>query len=349
MRTDPSGRLIRRLRRGLGCTAFAALLVFAAWPWITGPGAAAPRTVVFYGFSILGTTMEEAIFPGFRQHWRSLHGTEVEVISSFAASGTVTNQIIMGVPADLALLSVELDALRLADAGVVEPAAWRSLPDAGVVNRTPFVILVRPGNPKGIRDFEDLTRPGVGVVHPDPLTSGGAAWAILAEYGAGLRRPGGSPEEGYRLLLGVWRNVIALAASARAARTQFDQGFGDALVTYEQEALYDIARGRLAAEVVYPRATILSEHTLVPISRNISTDAAPIVDALVEYLWTEAAQREFVARGFRSILPHLDAANPAFGHIEAPFYVADLGGWERANKEIVQGVWRQRVLVELGR
>jgi sulfate transport system substrate-binding protein len=203
----------------------------------------------------------------------------------------------MGVPAHLAMLSLELDAERLSDAGVIPDKSWRRLPHSGTVNRTPFVILVRPGNPKGIRDFGDLAKPGVKVVHPDPLTSGGANWAIIAEYGAGLRSSPGQPLAGYNLLLGIWRTVAAQAASARAARTQFEIGFGDALITYEQEALWDRARGRLHAEIVYPRSTVLSEHTLVVIERNISPEERGLLDTFVSFLWSETAQRLFVERG----------------------------------------------------
>src|SRR5262249_35548856 len=212
-------------------------------------------------------------------------GESLEVIGSFAGSGTITNQMILGVPAQLALLSLESDALRLAKAGVIVEASWKRLPHGGVVNRTPFIILVRPGNPKSIHDFEDLARPGGRVVHPDPMPSGGANWAILAEYGAGARRAGGSPEAGRKLLAGVWRNVVAQASSARAARTQFDQGFGDALITYEQEPLADAKKGRLRGEVVYPKSTVLSEHILVTVDRNIRPADRPAIEALTRFLW----------------------------------------------------------------
>jgi sulfate transport system substrate-binding protein len=267
----------------------------------------------------------------------------IEIVGSFAGSGTVTNQILLGVPAQLALLSLESDAQRLADAGIVPAGSWRNLPHAGVVNRTPFIILVRPGNPKKIHDFDDLARPGIGVVHADPLTSGGAAWAILAEYGAGALAPDGGPEAGERLLTGIWKNVIAQAASARAARTQFDNGFGDALITYEQEPLADRARGRLKAEVVYPKRTILSEHTLVVVDRNVRPAARPAVMALANFLWSDEAQKLFVRNGFRSVDERWND-DPAFGTIEQPFSVADFGGWTRAKREIVDGIWKNRVL-----
>jgi sulfate transport system substrate-binding protein len=310
-------------------------------------GARPPRTIVFYGFSILREAIDKGVFPEFQRRWRERTGEKVELVSSFAGSGTITNQIILGVPAELALLSLELDAEKLGEARVIPLGSWRRLPFGGVVNRTPFIILVRPGNPRGIRGFQDLARPGVRVVHPDPLTSGGANWAIVAEYGAGARGSLDPARAGHDLLFGIWKNVVAQAASARAARTQFENGFGDALITYEQEAIWDRSRGRLQADVVYPRSTVLSEHTLVRIDRNIPRRDRDLVDAFQRFLWSEDAQRLFVKYGFRSVIEPLNAGNTAFGRIEDPFGIADLGGWERARREIVDAVWKERVLVEL--
>ena len=151
------------------------------------------------------------------------------------------------------------------------------------------------------------------------------------------------------MLLGIWRNVVAQASSARAARTQFENGFGDALITYEQEALWDQARGRLQAELVYPSSTILSEHTLVVIERNVEPEERDLIEAFVAFLWSEPAQRLFVQYGFRSVDERFNLANPAFGSISDPFLIDDFGGWSRAKQEIVDGVWKNQVLPELGR
>jgi sulfate transport system substrate-binding protein len=328
--------------------AVGAIALYAVWPWLPGGRGSQPRTIVLYGFSILGEVMNEGVLPAFQAGWQERNGERVEFATSFAGSGTITNQMILGVPADLAILSLELDALRLAEAGVLAGPTWSELPHAGVLNRSPFIILVRPGNPKAIHDFADLARPGIGVVHPDPLTSGGAQWAILAEYGSALRRTG-DPEQAYQQLLGIWRNVVAQSASARGARTQFESGFGDALITYEQEAIYDLARGRLEAGIVYPASTILSEHIVVTVDRNIQSDEEPLIQALVEFLWGDQAQQVFVAYGFRSVTESLNSANPDFGVINDPFTVADLGGWPQAKAEIIDGLWRGQVLEEIGR
>jgi sulfate/thiosulfate-binding protein len=343
-----SERLRDRLRGGLALAGGAALLLYALWPWLPIPHGkdrgSRPRTVVLYGFSILGEAMNQGIFPAFQKHWVA-EGHEPAVFrSSFSGSGTITNQILLGAPAQLALLSLESDADRLADAHVIPAGSWKSLPEGGVVNRTPFVIFVRKGNPLEIHDFGDLKRDGVRIVHPDPLTSGGANWAIVAEYGAGVREAGGDAAAGEAMLSGIWNNVAAQAASARAARTQFDNGFGDALITYEQEAVYDQSRGRFKSEVVLPRHTILSEHTLVVIDKNIRKADRALVDRFAKFLWSEEAQRIFVRYGFRSVNDEWNANRPEFGHIEDPFRIADFGGWRRAKKEIVEAIWKRRVL-----
>ncbi|HEV8339035.1 MAG TPA: substrate-binding domain-containing protein [bacterium] len=324
----------------------AALGLYALWPQLPW-GRNRTRTLVLYGFSILGEVMNEGIFPAFQARWQDRTGERVEFISSFASSGTITNQIILGVPAQVAILSLELDALRLVSSRVVTGPTWRALPHEGVVNRTPFIIMVRPGNPRRITDFDSLGTPGIGIVHPDPLTSGGAQWAILAEYGAALR--GRDREAAYEQLLGIWRNVVAQASSARAARTQFENGFGDALITYEQEGVRDRARGRLKADLVYPRSTILSDHTVVVIEKNIRPEERELVRSFVGFLWSEAGQQIFVDYGFRSVIDRLNAGNRSFGAIKDPFTVGDLGGWPRAKAEVIEAIWKARVLQEVGR
>ncbi len=337
----------RLVRLALPVVLLGGLFGYAVWPWLSGGREARVRTVILYGFSILGEMMNDAVFPAFQAEWEARTGERVEFISAFSASGTVTNQMILGVPAEVAILSLELDALRLVEAGVLPGPTWRDLPHGGIVNRTPFIILVRADNPRAITGFADLTRPGIGVVHPDPLTSGGAQWAVLAEYHS-VRMLGGTDAEAFAQLRGVWQNVTAQAASARAVRTQFESGFGDALITYEQEVLSDRWRGRLSGEIVYPESTIFSEHVVVVLERNIAPEQRDLVEAFVAFLWSETAQRIYVDYGFRSVDDALNAANPDFGVIPYPFTVSDLGGWEQAKPTIVDGIWRDQVLPTLG-
>lgn len=338
----------RRLSGILVSAFIGGLAFYTIIPLLPLPNQSArPRTIIIYGFSILEQVMTGSIFPAFQAKWRERTGEHVEFISSFGGSGTVTNQVIMGVPAEVVLLSLELDAQRLVAAGVTGPDSWKTLPEQGVLNRSPIVILVRQGNPKGIRDWADLARTGVRIIHPDPLTSGAANWSILAEYGAGSR--GGTDQNGKDLLVGIWRNVVALAGSARAARSQFENGFGDALVTYEQDVIVDKARGQLGGEIVYPQRTIFTEHTVVLVDRNIKPDERELINAFLDYLWSKEAQSIFVGYGFRSTSAEYNANNSSFGVIEDPFSVRELGGWTRVKKEIIDGVWKSQVMQELKR
>ena len=175
--------------------------------------------ITLYGFSIMKESLEKEIYPAFAAKWKREHGVDVHFTSSFAGSETVTNQIIQGVKAQIAILSIERDAQRLKDKGLVT-SDWRLLPQKGIVNRTPFVILVRKGNPKRINDFPDLAKPGIKLIHPDPISSGGAQWSILAIYGSELvksQKQTGEADHARALqtLQAIWRNVISTPASAR--------------------------------------------------------------------------------------------------------------------------------------
>jgi sulfate/thiosulfate transport system substrate-binding protein len=324
-----------------------AFIVWTIWPLLPFGRSKRPETIVIYGFSIIEPAITKSVFPAFQKKWMAQTGQEVEMIGSFAGSGTVTNQLIMGVPAELAILSTELDADRLRESGTINGDTWKMLPHGGVINRSPFVILVRPGNPKKIHDFSDLARPGIRIVHPDPFTSGAANWAIIAEYGSAVRRPNAGLDAGRTMLLGIWRNVVAQAGSGRAVKTQFDNGFGDALITYEQDALWGRVHGSPPFEIIYPHSTILSEHTLVVIDHNISEKRKELVHAFVDFIWSEEAQRLFVENGFRSVNEKLNSANRTFGHIADPFFIRDFGGWQEAKRTIIDATWKNEVLKEL--
>ncbi|HEU5239484.1 MAG TPA: sulfate ABC transporter substrate-binding protein, partial [Pyrinomonadaceae bacterium] len=240
--------------------------------------------ITLYGFSIMKESLEKAIYPAFAAKWKREHGQDVRFTSSFAGSETVTNQILQGVKAQVAILSIDRDAQRIKDGGLLT-SDWHALPRKGIVNRTPFVILVRKGNPKSIHDFADLGKPDIKVVHPDPISSGGAQWSILAIYGSELvksEKHTGEKDQARALqtLQAVWRNVFSSPASAREARTTFELGNGDALITYELDALLMKEQNAKAdAEIVIPEATIFSEHPVVSIDRNISASDRPVVDA----------------------------------------------------------------------
>lgn len=328
-------------------TILIAILLFSPGCVPLAPADQGGAEITVYGFSIMKEVMEKSIYPGFVAKWKREHNENVRFTSSFAGSETITNQILQGVKADVAILSIERDAERLQRAGLIT-SDWHGLPHGGIINKTPFVILVRKGNPKGIHDFPDLAKLGIKLIHPDPVSSGGAQWSLLAIYGSELsksEKETGAPDQARALhtLRGIWSNVISSPGSAREARTQFETGYGDALITYELEGLLMRAAGA-SVEIVVPQATIFSEHPVVMIDRNVSSARRPLVEAFMQYLWSEEAQAAFVKYHFRSVTNEkLNETNPDLARISMPFGIDYFGGWSRAYPEVIEQVWRDQV------
>lgn len=333
--------------RALAAAGLAIALLLMAGSCRRSPVTAREAAITVYGFSILKEPLEREIFGAFAEEWKEKTGQTITFHKSFAASEIVTNQILSGVEVDLAILAIDRNARRLLDGGATR-SDWRRLPHGGIVNRTPMVILVRRGNPKKIADFSDLARPGVRLIHPDPISSGAGQWSLLAIYGSQIiraeRSGAGRDEAKAEELLGaIWKNVIATPGSAREARTQFERGEGDALVTYEVEALQLLDKGR-EFEIVAPSSTILSEHPVVIIDHGMAPTKYALVELFARYLWSERAQRAWVRHYFRAVTDEkLNEAEARFARIAMPFTVSDFGGWERAYGEIVEGVWKARI------
>ena len=305
------------------------------------------QTITVYGFSIMKEVLEKEIYPAFAAKWKREHGTDVGFVSSFAGSETVVNQILQGAPADMAILSIDRDAQRLFD-GKATTTDWHTYPNKGIINKTPFVILVRKGNPKGIQDFPDLAKPGVKVIHPDPVSSGGAQWSILAIYGSELKKSEAASGmqdtvKALATMQSIWKNVISTPGSAREARTQFETGYGDALITYELEGLM-MKAANADIDVIIPKSTIFSEHPAVVIDRNVDAAKRPVVEAFLKYLWSDEAQKSFVKYHFRSVTNEsFNDANKEFAKIEQPFTVEMFGGWTKAYPDIIEKIFREQV------
>jgi sulfate transport system substrate-binding protein len=341
-------RISTRLPRPVAAFLVVVVALAASSCLPTPPSSTGGINITLYGFSIMKESLEKSIFPGFAAKWKNEHGQEVRFTASFAGSETVTNQILQGVGADVAILSIERDAQRLQKGGFVT-SDWHALPNKGIVNKTPFVILVRKGNPQGIHDFPDLAKPGVIVIHPDPVSSGGAQWSLLAIYGSELKKSekqsGGEPDQAraLQMLRSIWANVKSTPGSAREARTQFELGFGDALITYELEGLL-MKQAGAAIEIIVPESTVFSEHPAVVIDRNVTATERPVVDAFMQYLWSEDAQRGFVKAHFRAATNEaLNDENAEFAQIKLPFTVDYFGGWDKAYPDVIENVFRQKV------
>ena len=308
-------------------------------------GGGEDRTLVLYGFSIMEDVMKKDVIPAFQAHWKQKTGEDVRVITSFAGSGSITNLIALGAPAQVAMVATELDALHLREAGMVS-FDWRELRDHGTFAHSVVCIVTRKHNPRAILSFDDLARPGVDVMYPDPTTSGGAQWSILALYGSAVKAEeaaAGSmdPTRPRKLLKRVTLNAGSMPESARRALTQFGLGYGDALLTYENEALVDIANGR-EYEVIVPASTILIEPKVLVVDRNVDEADMELVRDFVDFLWSEEAQESFVRSNFRvSDERIMDRYLGRYQEVELPFTVAFLGGWEAATAEIIEGTWKE--------
>jgi sulfate transport system substrate-binding protein len=298
---------------------------------------------------------EKEILPAFQKYWLEKTGQRVRFEESYIASGAQSRAIEGGFEADIAALSLEEDVQRLVTAGLITHD-WKKAAYNGIVTRSIVVIAFREGNPRNIRDWQDLTLPGMSVLYPNPKTSGGAMWDVNAIYGAGLRlsevRTGTKDlAAGKELLKAVQKNVKVMDKSGRASVTTFEQGVGDALVTYENEVILRQKEGRNMPFVI-PPATILIENPVAIVDQYVDKhNTRAVATAFVEFLFTKESQRAFANYGFRPMDPSV-ASEFAATYPDPPylFDIAYLGGWSIVYQEIYgpEGVWTT-IMKELAR
>jgi sulfate transport system substrate-binding protein len=263
------------------------------------------------------------IIPAFQQ---TPAGQGVSFTQSYGPSADQAQAIVNGLPADVVDLSLEPDMRTLVKAGLVAPT-WKANRYKGIITRSVVVIVFRPGNPKHIRSWNDLIKPGVEVLTPNPVTSGGARWNVLAAYGAQLKL-GKTPKQAEQYLYKLFHHVPVQDKSARDALNTFLGGKGDALLTYENEALL----AQHAGQPVYfniPKATIRIDNPIAVTTNSKNKTAA---QAFVKYLYTPAAQKLFAQSGYR---PVVKSANKGFSFPVRPklFTVDYLGGWTKVQKK----------------
>jgi sulfate transport system substrate-binding protein len=253
-------------------------------------------------------------------------GRGVTFETSFGSSGEQSRAVEGGLPADVAAFSLEPDMTRLVEAGLVEEN-WSDNEYNGMVTNSVVVLAVRKGNPEGIQDWDDLTREGIEVINPNPFTSGGAKWNIMAAYGAQLEQ-GASEEEAIEYLRQMFANIPVQDKSARESLATFTGGKGDVLLAYENEAIQAQEAGE-DLEYVVPDQTILIEN---PIAVTTDSQNPEQAEAFVEFLRSPEGQQIFGEKGYRPIVEELAAE---FDYPDPPglFTIADLGGWETVNEE----------------
>jgi sulfate/thiosulfate transport system substrate-binding protein len=248
-------------------------------------------------------------------------GQGVSFETSFGSSGEQSRAVAGGLPADVVALSLEPDITRLVDDGLVEDD-WNADEYKGMVTDSVVVLAIQPGNPKGIRTWDDLIRDDVEVITPNPFTSGGARWNVMAAYGAQLEQ-GKSEDEGIGYLRQLFTNVPVQDKSARESLQTFTGGKGDVLIAYENEVITAQQEGE-DLEYVIPDQTILIENPVAVTTDNQNPEQA---QAFVNFLRSADAQRIFGEQGYR---PVVDEVLGEFDYPTPPnlFTIDDLGGWE---------------------
>lgn len=284
------------------------------------------------------TTPREAyaeLIPLFQQQWQEETGQQVEFEESYQGSGAQSRAIVEGFEADIAALSLEADVNRIVDAGLITND-WKATPYKGMVSTSIVSFAVRKGNPKGIHDWADLAKPGVEVLTPNPQTSGGAQWNMLALYGAAKRGfvEGVAKDDdaaALEFMKAVLRNVTVMDKGARESIVTFEQGIGDVAITYENEVLVGQQNGQ-EYELVIPRSTILIENPVAIIDSYVDKHGTrEAAEAFVAFLFTPEAQTIFAEHGLRSPDPAVaEATAERYPPVEDLWTIEYFGGWAEA-------------------
>jgi sulfate/thiosulfate transport system substrate-binding protein len=253
-------------------------------------------------------------------------GKGVDFDQSYGASGEQARAVKSGLKADIVALSLEPDVTSLVKAGLVG-AAWKKNKYQGIVTRSVVVFAVRKGNPKKIKDWEDLVRPGVEVVTPNVQTSGGAKWNIMAAYGA-MRKKGKTHKQAVAYLRNLYKHVVSQDKSAREALQTFLAGRGDVMLAYENEAIFANSKGQDVPYVI-PKATIRIENPIAIVKTSKNKGKA---GAFLAFLRTPKAQKIFGENGYRPVVP---SVLKSFKFPVRPwlFTIKSLGGWPRVDKQ----------------
>ena len=306
------GRLLARL-------GIAGVLGVGLTLGVAACGGGGSDSIDLVAYSTPQQVYEDELEPAFKD---TSDGKDADFSNSFGASGDQSRAVESGQPADVVEFSLEPDMTRLVDAGVVA-SDWNQNEYKGIVTDSVVTLMVRPGNPENIHSFEDLTRDDVEVIDPNPATSGGARWNIMAIYGSQIEA-GRSEAEAQDFVKQVIANTSVQDDSARDSLNTFSSGKGDVLVGYENEAIQAKAEG-IDIDYVTPDSTILIENPIAT-----TKDAGDAAQKFVDFLYTEPAQQDFADAGYRPVVKSVFDKNASkFPEPSGLFTIADFGGWSK--------------------
>ncbi|MBW4559236.1 MAG: sulfate ABC transporter substrate-binding protein [Trichormus sp. ATA11-4-KO1] len=278
----------------------------------------------------------EAIIPKFKEQWKQEHNQNVVFRHSYGGSGSQTRAVIDGLGADIVHLALAGDTERIEKAGLIQPGWEKEFPHNSIVSQSVAAIITRPGNPKGIKTWEDLVKGDIRMITADPKTSGIARWNFLALWNAVIKT-GGDEAKATEFVTNIYKNVPILTKDAREATDVFArQGQGDALINYENEVFLAQQNGE-NIDYVIPDVNISIDHPIAIVDKNVDRHGnREVAEAFVNFLFTPEAQEEFVKLGFRpanETLAQNKATTDKFPQVKTLGTVEDFGGWEAIDQK----------------
>lgn len=273
----------------------------------------------------------DAIIPLFVESWKQAHnGQQVTVNASYGGSGSQTRAVLDGLEADVVQLALALDTEKLEQGGLINPGWEQEAPNGAIVTNSVVALVTRQGNPKGIRTWSDLAKPGIQVITANPKTSGGARWNFLGLWGS-ITQTGGTESQAQAFVRQVYGSAPVLPRDAReATETFFRNGQGDVLLNYENEVILAGQQGQRDFFSVIPPDNISISGPVAVVDRNVDRhNTRQVSEAFVQFLYTPAAQREFAKAGFRPVNTEVAREfQNRFPRVSRLYTVEDLGGWD---------------------
>ena len=272
----------------------------------------------------------------FAAHWKAKTGDDLKNKQSHGGSGKQARAVIDGLAADVVTLALAYDIDEIANRGLIAKDWQKRLPHNSAPYTSTIVFLVRKGNPKGIKDWNDLARPGISVITPNPKTSGGARWNHIAAWGYALKQPGGNEKTAQEFLTKIYKNVPVLDSGARGSTTTFiERGIGDVLVTWENEALLAIKElGPEKVEIVSPSISILAEPPVAVVDKVVDRRGTrKVAEAYLQFLYTDEGQ-EIAAQNYYRPIDEKIAKKYATQYPKLKLFTVEevAGGWNKAQK-----------------
>lgn len=277
----------------------------------------------------------DKIIPLFVADWKKKTGQDVVINTSFGGSGTQTRAILDGLEADVSALALGLDTKKLEKAGLIQPGWEKEAPNEAIVTKSVVALVTREGNPKKIRTWADLVKPGVTVITANPKTSGGARWNFLGLWGS-VVQTGGTEAQAKEFVTQIYKNSPVLPKDARESSDAFfKKGQGDVLLNYENEVILEGLQGGGKSFYVVPQTNISIDNPVAVVDKYAEKHGTrQVAEAFVQFLFTPDAQREFASVGFRPVTPAVTKeVGKKFPKVNKLYTVKDFGGWDSIQKK----------------